>query len=147
MSVPLCVALAQVRRQKQMMAILFLDLDQFKCVNDTWGHAQGDQLLQNVAELLKTCIRPSDTIARLSGDEFIIMLQVTTCSEVTEVSQRILNRFSSPFVLNCSKISVTPTIGISVHPHDGDDIEGLVKKADMAIYIVSISVDDCWSLK
>ncbi|MFC4766961.1 diguanylate cyclase domain-containing protein [Effusibacillus consociatus] len=128
------VALAQVLRQKKLLAILFLDLDQFKSVNDTWGHAQGDVLLQNVAELLKMCVRPGDTISRLGGDEFVIMLQVTRCAEVTEVTQRILNNFSSPFVLDCGKISVTPTIGISVYPNDGDDLERLVKKADMAMY-------------
>lgn len=134
----LAVALAQAQRKGQMMAILFLDLDQFKSINDRHGHAFGDLVLKEAAERLKTCLRIGDTVSRLGGDEFAIMLQDITREDAVQVAQRILYQFSHPFILNAHNIFVTPSIGISLYPHDGTEIESLIKKANMAMYRVKV---------
>lgn len=129
-------ALAQAQRHRRMLAVLFLDLDRFKNINDTLGHPVGDQLLQAVAKRLKDCCsREGDTVARRSGDEFIILLpELKDVNGAVRVTQRIIEAFSQNFILPEHELSISASIGISISPHDGCDPETLTKKADMAMY-------------
>lgn len=127
--------LAHARRHEQMAAVLFLDLDGFKRINDTLGHHVGDRVLHLVGQRLKGCIRESDTVARLGGDEFtIILADIALDQDALEVAQKILKTFVNPFVVNEHEVMLSPSIGISVYPADGADVESLVKRADLAMY-------------
>jgi diguanylate cyclase (GGDEF)-like protein len=146
------MALASARRSGEMAAVLFLDLDRFKFVNDTLGHEAGDELLKIVAERLRTCLRISDTVsrsqlagaetpaientvARLGGDEFIVLLTgLPQDVNVINVANRILSCFDSPVNLKGHELFITTSIGISMFPFDGDSAEELLKKADMSMY-------------
>jgi diguanylate cyclase (GGDEF)-like protein len=140
-------ALAHAFRTKRVAAILFLDLDRFKYINDTLGHSIGDKLLQGVAERLLICVRRSDivgrdeggdmdsTVARLGGDEFTVLLSdIASAQDAARVSQRIINAVSQPFNLDNHEVTVTTSIGISLFPDDGNDIVSLIKNADTAMY-------------
>lgn len=128
-------AIAQARRKNHDAAILFLDLDRFKLINDTLGHAVGDRLLQSVAARLKGLLRESDTVGRQGGDEFILILpEIHSRAEVSTVAQKILALFSTPFPLEGEEVFITPSIGISLYPADGTDIETLIRHADAAMY-------------
>ena len=128
-------ALAVAKRRKQIAALLVLDLDRFKAVNDTLGHHAGDRLLVLVAERLRSCVRESDTVARLGGDEFTVILNdVTSAEEVAVVARKILAALAGPFQLEDHEIYVTPSIGITLYPHDGVTPTGLLKNADAAMY-------------
>ncbi|MHB1654029.1 MAG: sensor domain-containing protein [Desulfitobacteriaceae bacterium] len=128
-------AITQAHRNLRKVAVLFLDLDRFKLVNDTLGHAVGDRLLQAVSERLKNILREGDTIGRQGGDEFIIILpEISSANEPGSVAQKILTVFSAPFALDNEEVFVTPSIGISIYPTDGQDIETLIKHADTAMY-------------
>ncbi|MBI4681670.1 MAG: EAL domain-containing protein [Nitrospirae bacterium] len=130
----------------KITALLFLDLDNFKRINDTFGHTVGDDLLKEVADRLKKCVRKSDciarnvfnetnhTIARLGGDEFTIVLSAGHIHDAANAAQRILDALSSPFELEGDKMFITASIGIAVHPLDGEDVETLIKNADAAMY-------------
>ncbi len=123
------------RRKSERWALLFIDLDRFKDVNDTLGHEIGDELLKETAARLKACLRKSDHVFRLGGDEFtIITTQMSEDIVASMVAQRILDAVSRPFYLQGHEIYMTGSIGISVHPDDGDTVEVLVKNADMAMY-------------
>ena len=125
----------QARRYNRQQAVLFLDLDHFKRVNDTMGHDAGDQLLQEVAARLKTCLRESDIVARLGGDEFVILLpELDVEKYAATVAQKILAATARPFVLLGQEFRVTASIGISIYPHDGLDEQTLTKNADIAMY-------------
>lgn len=119
----------------ETMALLFLDLDQFKRINDTKGHSTGDIILKNVAFRLKGAIEENDFVARLGGDEFLILLENKTKKEVSEVAKSIIEQFSVPIVVKQDEFFVTPSIGISMYPTDGKDQESLIKNADAAMYI------------
>ncbi|MGF1762177.1 EAL domain-containing protein [Aliivibrio kagoshimensis] len=128
-------ALDHAQKHSEQVALLFLDLDRFKNINDSLGHAVGDQLLQTVAKRLKLCTRKGDTIARLAGDEFTIILQGDNDAESASiVAQNILKAFQEPFLLNNMKPHVSMSIGISLFPHDGSDTQTLLKSADAAMY-------------
>jgi diguanylate cyclase (GGDEF)-like protein len=128
-------SMAYASRYGQWLAVLFLDLDRFKEVNDTLGHDHGDQLLQLVAERLTGCIRSSDTVARLGGDEFIVLLvNVARAQDASTVAGNILDSLSRPFHLGEEQVTVAPSIGISMFPGDGTNAETLVKNADAAMY-------------
>ncbi|GAB4165130.1 MAG: hypothetical protein Kow00100_03160 [Geothermobacteraceae bacterium] len=128
-------ALAQARRQNRQMAVLFLDLDRFKDVNDTLGHDAGDELLRMVAEKLDSCVRQSDTVARLGGDEFVILLtSVKNAHDPVVVAEKILQLLTRPFVLNGKEVFTSTSIGIAMYPNDGADADTLLKHADMAMY-------------
>jgi diguanylate cyclase (GGDEF)-like protein len=128
-------SISQAHRYKRQLAVLFLDLDRFKNINDTLGHEAGDQLLQEVAARLKTCLRESDTVARLGGDEFVVMLPELDVEKYTAtVARKILAAVARPFVLAGQEYRVTASIGISTYPQDGLDEQTLTKNADVAMY-------------
>ncbi len=128
-------ALKRSGRNREKVAVLFLDLDRFKLINDTLGHGNGDILLQQVAKRLTTCMRDGDTVARLGGDEFIVLLpEVHEVHDAAKVAQRIIEALAQPYELDGHELVVTTSIGISVYPADGDNIETLVKNADTAMY-------------
>ncbi|OGW39646.1 MAG: diguanylate cyclase [Nitrospirae bacterium RBG_13_39_12] len=129
--------LAMSKRYDHTFALLFLDLDQFKLVNDTFGHDTGDILLKEVSKRLTDCVRESDTLARMSGDEFtIILTKINKAQDVEIVVQRIIASLAKPFHLKGHEASISASIGISLYPSDGDNIETLLKKADTAMYRV-----------
>ncbi len=129
------IALSQARSEGRHLAILFLDLDRFKVVNDSLGHKVGDLLLQKAANRLAQLIRGGDTLARLGGDEFIILLsRIENDEDASRVAQKILQLFKKPFVLGDRELFVSASIGISIYPHHGEDRETLVKNADIAMY-------------
>jgi diguanylate cyclase (GGDEF)-like protein len=125
----------QAVRHDRQLAVLFLDLDHFKHINDTRGHEAGDLLLQEVATRLKACLRGSDTVARLGGDEFVVLLpELDEEKYVHTVAQKILSAVAMPFVLSGKEYRVTASIGISAYPQDGLDEKTLIKNADSAMY-------------
>ena len=129
------IALSQARREGHRLAILFLDLDRFKVVNDSLGHKVGDVLLQKVALRLSQLIRGGDTLARLGGDEFIILLsRIEHEEDAARVAQNVLGLFKKPFLLGERELFITASIGISLFPRHGEDRESLVKNADIAMY-------------
>ena len=127
-------------RSQQHAALLFIDLDNFKTLNDTLGHETGDLLLQQVAQRLLSCVREADTVARLGGDEFVVMLQGLSALELNAVADaetvghKILDAFSPPFMLAGREYRSTPSIGITLFGRDGQGIEDLLKQADLAMY-------------
>jgi len=128
-------SIVQARRTGQRLAVLFLDLDRFKAVNDSFGHPIGDCLLKLVAERLCNLVRESDTIARLGGDEFAIMLANLARSEDAGiVAQKVLAALSSPLNVEGRELHVSASIGVSVYPEDGDSGDALLKNADAAMY-------------
>lgn len=128
-------AIAQAKRTNQNTALLFIDLDRFKPINDTLGHSAGDSLLKAVADRLKGCTRDSDTVSRLGGDEFtVILTNIKGENHVAKVSQKIIDTLSAPFLLQGNEVFITPSIGISLFPHDGETAEQLVVHADIAMY-------------
>jgi diguanylate cyclase (GGDEF)-like protein len=128
-------AVAQAERQSGRLAILFLDLDRFKVINDSLGHSLGDLLLQAVAGRLATCVRASDTVARLGGDEFTILLPgVHGAMEAARVAEKVLETLRQPFRLEGRELFVTGSMGVSLYPEDGIDADALVRNADVAMY-------------
>ncbi|MCP4266680.1 MAG: EAL domain-containing protein [Candidatus Brocadiaceae bacterium] len=128
-------SIEQSRRNNEKLAIVFLDLDRFKYINDTLGHAVGDQLLQDVAKRLSDCARKSDTVARLGGDEFTLILpDISTSRGAAIVAQKILNALSKSFNLLNGEYTIGASIGISLYPLNGISSEELVKNADIAMY-------------
>ncbi|MDO8612508.1 MAG: PAS domain S-box protein [Dehalococcoidia bacterium] len=131
----LTVTLAQGRRKRRLAAVMFLDLDRFKVVNDTVGHAMGDRLLQSVAERLKALVRDGDTVARVGGDEFTLLLpEVGRVKDAVEVAERILETLRQPWQVNGHEFHITTSIGIAMCPGDGEDAESLLRNADTAMY-------------
>lgn len=129
--------LALAKRYEYMFALLFLDLDRFKLINDTMGHDIGDLLLKETANRLGDCLRNSDTAARMSGDEFtIILTQINSIQGAEVVAHRIITSIATPFQLKDHTCSVSASIGISVYPLDGIDADTLLKNADTAMYRV-----------
>lgn len=119
---------------EQKIAVIFIDLDRFKIINDTMGHAFGDILLKEVSKRLIKCVRKQDVVCRYGGDEFIILMNDIDESKVIKVAKRIIKEFNSPFLIGNQEIFTSPSIGISLYPTDGDDVESIVKNADMAMY-------------
>jgi len=131
----LAMTLARAHRNKEMLAVMFLDLDRFKNINDTLGHTTGDELLISVAKRLTSLVREVDTVARMGGDEFTILLpEISHAEEAAVIAQRIINAFEQPFMIKGHELYITTSIGISIYPVHGDDVETLVKNADAAMY-------------
>jgi len=128
-------ALALARRNRWWLAVLFIDVDRFKHVNDTFGHAAGDQLLKQVSERLGECVRSDDTVGRLSGDEFAIVLsRLTAPGDAAVVSKKIIDELNKPFELEGTELFVTASIGITVFPTDSVEQDALIRNADVAMY-------------
>lgn len=128
-------ALAQARRSGLQLAVLFIDLDRFKNINDTLGHEAGDSVLREVAERLNGCLRESDTVGRLSGDEFVVLLEgIPQPMHCAEVAQKILDAVARPFALETQEFHLTASIGISTYPADSEDLQSLLKNSDVAMY-------------
>jgi diguanylate cyclase (GGDEF)-like protein/PAS domain S-box-containing protein len=129
------VAISHAQRHEARVAVLFLDLDRFKVINDSLGHNIGDQLLQAVAARVQSCVRDSDTVARLGGDEFTLLLpELTHAEDAALVAQKILEAVRYPFHIEGREFYITTSIGISIFPEDGIDAETLIKSADTAMY-------------
>jgi diguanylate cyclase (GGDEF)-like protein/PAS domain S-box-containing protein len=129
-------AIQAARRYQRRFAVLFLDLDRFKTINDTMGHEAGDQLLQEIAMRLKQTLRAVDIVARLGGDEFVILIEeLSDLSQVEIVAGRILSAVMKPLTLMSEESRITASIGISVFPKDADDEQSLMKNADLAMYL------------
>ena len=127
--------IAWARRTDAQFAVMFIDLDKFKSINDTLGHNVGDQLLQMVAQRLIESLRAEDTVGRQGGDEFIVLLASLSAAEDSAVvAQKILSALSAPFVINGQDLHTGASIGIAVYPQDGEDVETLLKNSDTAMY-------------
>ncbi|GGC85797.1 diguanylate cyclase domain-containing protein [Undibacterium terreum] len=130
-------ALGHARRNQNMVAVKFIDLDRFKEVNDKLGHRIGDILLQTVANRLRSLLREIDTISRIGGDEFILVLtDMSSEQHVLETAEKILHSLSQPYFIEQHTLSTTPSIGIAIYPQDGDNPEQLMSRADIAMYQV-----------
>lgn len=128
-------ALSHAVRQETKLALLFIDLDHFKVINDTLGHEYGDLLLMAASDRLRSCVREQDTIARTGGDEFVVVLiDIKDDNDVVGVAQKILETMSQPYQVKGSELRSTPSIGISIYPEDGRSIDILMKHADVAMY-------------
>ncbi|MCX5832325.1 MAG: GGDEF domain-containing protein, partial [Deltaproteobacteria bacterium] len=133
----LVMAMAHAERFNEKVAVMMLDLDKFKDVNDTFGHSSGDLLLQAVAEKLTLQIRKGDTVARMGGDEFmLIFADLKQTEDVNTITEKIMEDFQTNITINNHTMSVTMSIGIAVYPDHGEDIDTLVKNADIAMYSV-----------
>lgn len=131
----LTLALAQANRYRRMLAVLFVDLDRFKTIIDTLGHAMGDRLLRGVAERLSSCLEEGDTLARLGGDEFVVLLpHIDRVFKAAKQAQKILEVLQPPFHFNEHELHITTSLGISLYPYDGHDPDTLLKNADTALY-------------
>jgi diguanylate cyclase (GGDEF)-like protein/PAS domain S-box-containing protein len=131
------LALIQARRNKDELAVMFVDLDRFKLVNDTLGHMKGDELLQQVAGRLKATLRGGDTLARLGGDEFILLLpDLRNRQDAAMIADKFLECLQQPFYLDSREVHVSASIGIAVYPVDGETIDDLIRHADIAMYQV-----------
>ncbi|MDH3318120.1 MAG: EAL domain-containing protein [Betaproteobacteria bacterium] len=131
----LAQSLTQARRHDRRVGVLFVDLDRFKLVNDTLGHYAGDLLIAKVARRLTRCVRPGDTVGRISGDEFAVVLaDLAHADDAAMVAQKVLETLAEPYHLAGSEAFATASIGIATFPGDGDDAEDLLRNADMAMY-------------
>ncbi|MBF0285973.1 MAG: EAL domain-containing protein [Magnetococcales bacterium] len=127
--------LVRTRRQKSHLALMFIDLDRFKWVNDTLGHAAGDALLREASNRLQDCVRKSDTVARLGGDEFTIILpDMSKGPQAERVTRKILDSLAEPFLLEGQEAFISGSIGITIYPDDADEQQDLLKNADSAMY-------------
>ncbi|MDR3436505.1 diguanylate cyclase domain-containing protein [Telmatospirillum sp.] len=129
------VAIGRAARNQTLLAVIFIDLDGFKQINDTYGHAVGDRVLVNVANRLRDCVRLSDTVARMGGDEFVAVLeQISDEREIRRLAAKVVGSVSLPVSLDGIEVSVGASLGIAVYPKDGADAASLLDKADEAMY-------------
>ena len=128
-------AIARAHRNQHKFAVMLLDLDHFKNINDTFGHAVGDQLLSSVGKRLTGLLRQEDTVARMGGDEFFLLLpEVDRVHDAATIAQKVLKAFHEPFVLDVHELNITTSIGIAVYPDDGEAVKTLLKNVDVALY-------------
>ncbi len=128
-------AIGMAKRHAKKIALLFVDLDRFKQINDTFGHAAGDHLLRDVAAEISACVRTTDTVSRHGGDEFIILLpEIEEIRDAAQVAEKLLARFAAPRLIDGHEIQVALSIGIAVYPESGLDAEALILHADTAMY-------------
>ncbi|MTV37674.1 sensor domain-containing diguanylate cyclase [Duganella radicis] len=129
------LALARSRREHAGGAVLFIDLDDFKCVNDQHGHAAGDQLLRAVAQRIQSCVREADTVARLGGDEFVVLLEeVADAAQVRRVADKICKALAEPVALGAAELPASASIGVAMYPQQGEAVDDLMRHADQAMY-------------
>ena len=131
------LAVAQAQRDSQVLAVIFLDLDRFKLVNDQYGHTVGDRLLQAVAKRLRSCLGQGDTISRFGGDEFALLLpDIVAKRDAVAVVRRVVRRIRNPFIVDGNELNVSASIGVAMYPEAGSTTEALVQSADIAMYHV-----------
>ncbi len=131
----LATALRNARRYKKQLAVMMLDLDRFKNVNDTYGHTLGDRLLSSVGSRISRMLRESDTVSRIGGDEFMVLLpDVRGEPDVTTVAQKIVDAFQEPFLIEGREIRITTSVGACTYPQHGDTADALTRNADNAMY-------------
>ena len=140
-------ALTQARRNEQLVAVCFIDLDHFKQINDALGHATGDVFLHQVGQRLSRCLREGDTVARLGGDEFTLLLPALTSPEdAVRVAERVIEVLRQPFYVGPHLLRITASVGISLWPHDGIEVSELLQHADAAMYRVKSAGKDSYQL-
>jgi diguanylate cyclase (GGDEF)-like protein/PAS domain S-box-containing protein len=128
-------AVARARWHERLVAVLFVDMDRFKTINDTLGHEVGDKLLQALAERFTASVREGDTVARFGGDEFVVLLDdVASEKDISAVAQKVLETLAPPFAIDGQSLYITASIGVSLYPNDGEDSTTLLKNADIAMY-------------
>ena len=131
----LSLALTNAQRHRQKFAVMILDLDRFKSINDSLGHTVGDEELRLVGARLKGLLRKSDTVARMGGDEFILLLPEITCTDdVTGIAQKILRIIREPIEFDGHSLDLSTSIGIALYPDNGEDGDIVMKRADIALY-------------
>jgi len=131
----IALAIAHARRNKSTMAVMYMDLDGFKQINDTLGHDAGDTLLRMVADRLVAAVRQEDTVARLSGDEFVIALWESNHADgVTRLVSKVLRAVSQPYRIQDRDVNITASVGVGIYPTHGEEVETLMKSADLALY-------------
>lgn len=140
-------SIAQTRRSGRMMAVALLDLDRFKPVNDTWGHAAGDEVLKTIAARLQSHLRGGDTAARLGGDEFaLVLLGINSVAECSRSVERLVATISEPMELSFGRVSVSASVGVTLFPQDESDCESLLRHADQAMYVAKQSGENRYHL-
>jgi diguanylate cyclase (GGDEF)-like protein/PAS domain S-box-containing protein len=141
------LAITHSRRRNQMLAVMYLDLDRFKSVNDTFGHGVGDLLLQAVATRLQKCLREGDTLSRFGGDEFVLLLpEIDRASDAELIARKIIDALKEPFELEGQEVFVDISIGAALFPEFGDSLDTLIKHADIAMYKAKIQGDNSFCL-
>jgi diguanylate cyclase (GGDEF)-like protein/PAS domain S-box-containing protein len=131
------LAITHARRSEQKLAVMFLDLDRFKVINDTLGHAMGDRLLQAVTHRLEQCLRKGDTLSRFGGDEFTLLLpSIHSHEDARQISRKLITALREPFQLGSHEVFVGVSIGIAIYPEAGDSMDQLIQNADIAMYHV-----------
>ena len=139
------MALLQAQRNNGLVALLYIDFDHFKQINDGLGHDVGDELLQSVGNRLKECLRHQDTVARLGGDEFILLLpEITNHEDAGKLAQKLLEKIRPTFSIDQHEINITLSIGIGLYPIDGKNAKNLIKYADEALYWAKNNGRDCY---
>ncbi len=127
--------LAHAHRNRKKLAVMLLDLDEFKDINDTSGHSMGDRVLKAAGERLTRLFRKSDTVARMGGDEFLLLLpEISVVEDTTKIAEQILEAFRRPFIIDDREFHITTSIGIAIFPDDGEDVDILIRNADIAMY-------------
>jgi diguanylate cyclase (GGDEF)-like protein/PAS domain S-box-containing protein len=140
-------AIAHSQRQKHPLAVAYFDIDGFKSVNDSFGHAAGDELLKLVAHQVKLVLREGDTLARFGGDEFVMLLvDLESVQEVEVVLARVLRAVAHPVVLNATEVRVSASIGVTVYPQDNADADQLIRHADQAMVLAKLAGKNCYQL-
>ncbi|MDY0132113.1 MAG: diguanylate cyclase [Desulforegulaceae bacterium] len=135
-----CVANEKAKRNNKKTAFMFIDLDGFKLVNDSFGHEAGDFVLKEAALRFSSCVRKSDTVSRIGGDEFLVIIdEIESLNPVEYIAKKIISKFSIPFIYNSNEIKIGSSIGISIYPDNGEEIKELIKKADEAMYSIKRS--------
>ena len=143
----LSVAITQAQRNNTELAVMFIDLDRFKIINDSLGHTMGDRLLQSVAQRLQACIRKGDTLSRFGGDEFTLLLpEVKNADAAVHIAEKILVDIKKPFQLGAREVFIGASVGIAIYPESGDDMDALIKNADIAMYRVKKTGKDGYQL-
>jgi diguanylate cyclase (GGDEF)-like protein len=131
----LAQSIALARRHRKRVALLFLDLDNFKEINDSLGHSVGDQLLQSAAKRLEACVRHSDTVSRHGGDEFVVLLsEIEAARDAACAAEKLLKAMAEPHIIDDHRLNIALSIGISIYPDDGDEADAVLSNADIAMY-------------
>jgi diguanylate cyclase (GGDEF)-like protein len=131
----LAQAIALAQRHRKRVALMYLDLDKFKDINDSLGHSVGDQLLQSAARRLEACVRHSDTVSRYGGDEFVVLLsEIEAAQDADHAAEKLIKSMAEPHLIGEHRMNITVSIGISLYPDDGDNVEAVLRNADTAMY-------------